>query len=103
MDFEQLDKSVVVIGGFIERMESLMQEMMSGIAGHKDVEIIETTPPIVLPHFASPERGMKFHQVDETKNETIHANKSCASGKDPNRRDFGAKRWVNSNKTGCIG
>ena len=52
-DFEQLDKSVVVIGGFIERIivdvESLMQEMMSGIAGHKDVEIIETTPPIVYP------------------------------------------------------
>ena len=64
MDVEEVDKSVVVVGGFIEKtiadVESLMEEMMSGIAGYKDVEIIETTPPIALAHFDSPERAMKF-------------------------------------------
>ena len=46
MDFEEVDKSVVVVGGFIEKaivdVESLMEEMMADIAGYKDVEIIET-------------------------------------------------------------
>ena len=82
MDLEDVDKSVVVIGGFIEKtiveVESLMAEMMTGIAGHKDMEIIETTPPIALANFDSPERAMKFIR-SQKKNETIHANKLWAS------------------------
>ena len=101
VDFEEVDKSVVVVGGFIEKaivdVESLMEEMMSGIAGYKDVEIIETTPPIALAHFDSPERAMKFIK-SQKKNATIHANKLWASEnrskpkkKQKNQRDFGAK------------
>ena len=82
MEFEDVDKSVVVIGGFIEKtivdVESLMEEMMTGIAGYKDKEIIETTPPIALAHFDSPERAMKFIR-SQKKNHTIHANKLWAS------------------------
>ena len=82
MDFEEVDKSVVVIGGFIEKVivdvESLMEEMMSGISGHKNVEIIETTPLIALAHFDSPERAMKFIK-SQKKNETTRANKLWAS------------------------
>ena len=82
MDVEEVDKSVVVVGGFIEKaiadVESLMEEMMSDIAGYKDVEIIETTPPIALAHFDSPERAMKFIR-SQKKNATIHANKLWAS------------------------
>ena len=55
-----------------------MEEMMSGIAVYKDVEIIETTPPIALAHFDSPERAMKFIK-SQKKNATIHANKLWAS------------------------
>ena len=82
MEFEDVDKSVVVIGGFIEKtivdVESLMEEMMTGIAGYKDKEIIETTPPIALAHFDSPERAMKFIR-SQKKNHTIHANKFWVS------------------------
>ena len=51
---------------------------MTGMAGYKDKEIIETTPPIALAHFDSPEHAMKFITSEE-KNYTIHANKLWAS------------------------
>ena len=82
MGCEDVDKSVVVIGGFIEKtivdVESLMEEMMTGIVGYKDMEVIENTPPIALAHFDSPERAMKFIR-SQKKNETIHANKLWVS------------------------
>ena len=61
---EDVDKSVVVVGGFVEKSladaEALVQEMMVGIKGYKDVDMIDVEPPLALARFDSPGEAMKF-------------------------------------------
>ena len=63
-DLEQVDKSVVVVGGFnektVEEAEALVQQMMVGIAGFKNVEMIDGESPLGLANFESPMQAMKF-------------------------------------------
>ena len=68
-DVEDINKSVVVIGGFIgkalEEAETMVQQMMIGIAGTKAVEMIDNTPPIALATFESPIAGHEIHPSPE--------------------------------------
>ncbi len=79
---DPVDKSVVVLGGFldkaVEEVESLVGEMMVGIAGYQDVDVIEVSPPIALAKFDSPLRALKFLR-SQRKNDTIQTNKLWAS------------------------
>ena len=81
-DLEHIDKSVVVLGGFnektVEEAEALVQQMMVGIAGYKDVEMIDGESPLGLATFDSPMQAMKFIR-SQKKNVTIHTNKLWAS------------------------
>lgn len=79
---EDVDKSVVVVGGFVEKSladaEALVQEMMVGIHGYKDVDMIDVEPPLALAHFDSPGQAMKFIR-SQKKNATIQTNQLWAS------------------------
>ena len=81
-DVEEVNKSVVVIGGFIEKAleeaEAMVQQMMIGISGYKEVEMIDNSPPIALATFESPMQAMKFIR-SQKKNATIQTNKLWAS------------------------
>ena len=81
-DVEEVNKSVVVIGGFIEKdleeAEAMVQQMMIGISGYKEVEMIDSSPPIALATFESPMQAMKFIR-SQKKNATIQTNKLWAS------------------------
>ena len=81
-DVEDVNKSVVVIGGFIEKAleeaEAMVQQMMIGIPGYKDVEMIDSTSPIALATFESPMQAMKFIRA-QRRNAIIQTNKLWAS------------------------
>ena len=51
---------------------------MIGISGYKDVEMIDSSPPIALATFESPMQAMKFIR-SQKKNATIQTNKLWAS------------------------
>ena len=46
----EVDKTVAAVGGFvdkaIEEAETLVEEMMRGVHGHKEMETIDITPPL---------------------------------------------------------
>ena len=71
---EDVDKSVVVVGGFVEKSladaEALVQEIMVGIKGYKDVDMIDVEPPLALACFDSPGEAMKFIR-SQKKNATV--------------------------------
>ena len=79
---EDVDKSVVVVGGFVEKsladVEALVQEMMVGIKGYKDVDMIDVEPPLALARFDSQGEAMKFIR-SQKKNATVQTNKLWAS------------------------
>ena len=79
---EDVDKSVVVVGGFVEKSladaEALVQEMMVGIKGYKDVDMIDVEPPLALARFDSPGEAMKFIR-SQKKNATVQTNQLWAS------------------------
>ena len=52
---------------------------MVGIAGYKNVEIVDGESPLGLPTFDSPMQAMKFIR-SQKKNATIHTKKLWASG-----------------------
>ena len=101
-DVEDVNKSVVVIGGFIEKAleeaEAMVQQMMIGKSGYKDVEMIDSTPPIALSTFESPMQAMKFIRT-QRRNAIIQTNKLWAShrpgkgkGKGTRKTDSGRTR-----------
>ena len=75
---EDVDKSVVVVGGFgdkaLEDAEALVQQMMVGIAGFKEVDIINVEQPIALATFDTPASALKFIR-QQKKNHIIQTNK----------------------------
>ena len=66
---EDVDKSVVVVGGFVEKSladaEALVQEMMVGIKGYKDVDMIDVEPPLALARFGG--QGHEIHSFTKEK------------------------------------
>eukprot|EP00434_Breviolum_minutum_P016777 symbB.v1.2.014798.t1/scaffold1089.1/size139057/10 len=79
---EDVDKSVVVVGGFgdraLEDAEALVQQMMVGIAGFKKVDMINVEQPIALATFDTPASALKFIRTQK-KNHIIHTNKLWAA------------------------
>ena len=49
---DDVDKAVAVVGGFVhktlEEVEALVEEMMRGVQGYKDMEIVDINPPLAL-------------------------------------------------------
>ena len=78
----EVDKAVAVVGGFvdkaIEEVESLVEEMMRGVHGYKEVEIIDITPPLALATFDTPVQAMKFIR-SQKRNATVQTNKLWVS------------------------
>ena len=78
----EVDKAVAVVGGFvdkaIEEVETLVEEMMHGVHGYKEVEITDITPPLALATFDTPVQAMKFIR-SQKKNATLQANKLSVS------------------------
>ena len=73
---------MAVVGGFvdkaIEEVESLVEEMMRGVHGYKEVEVIDITPPLALATFDTPVQAMKFIR-SQKKNATVQTNKLWVS------------------------
>ena len=73
----EVDKAVAVVGGFvdkaIEEVESLVAEMMRGVHGYKEVEIIDITPPLALATFDTPVQAMKYTRAQK-RNATVQTN-----------------------------
>ena len=78
----EVDKAVAVVGGFvdkaIEEVEILVEEMMRGVHGYKEMEIIDITPPLALATFDTPVQAMKFIR-SQKKNATLQTNKLWVS------------------------
>lgn len=70
---DDVDKSVVVIGGFsdktLEEVDTLMEELMIAVAGYREVEVVESTPPLALAKFDSSMRAMNFMKKNATMKE----------------------------------
>ena len=64
----------------IEEVESLVEEMMRGVHGYKEVEIIDITPPLALATFDTPVQAMKFVR-SQKRNATVQTNKLWVSEK----------------------
>ena len=79
---EEVDKAVVVVGGFldkaIEEVEALVEEMIRGVHGYKEVKIIAITPPLALATFDTPVQAVKFIR-SQKKNATLQTNKLWVS------------------------
>ena len=81
-DDEDVDKSVVVVGGFgdqaLEDAEALVQQMMVGIAGFKEVDMVNVEQPIALATFDTPASALEFIRTQK-KNHIIQTNKLWAA------------------------
>ena len=79
---EDVDKAVAVVGGFVdktvEEAEALVEEMMRGIQGYKEMEIVDINPPIALATFDAPMQAMKFIR-GQKRNPTVQTNKLWVS------------------------
>ena len=63
---------------FARTAEALVQEMMVGIKGYQDVDMIDVEPPLALARFDSPGEAMKFIR-SQKKNATVQTNQLWAS------------------------
>ena len=81
-EFEDVDKAVAVVGGFVdktvEELEALVEDMMRGVQGYKEMEIVDINPPIALATFDSPMQAMKFIR-GQKRNPTVQTNKLWVS------------------------
>ena len=61
---QQVDKSVVVMGGFGDKSvgdaEVLLREFLKNVDGFQDVTMTENQPPLGLVQFSCPAQAMKF-------------------------------------------
>ena len=57
-EFEDVNKAVAVVGGFVDKtmeaMEAVVGEMMRGVEGYKEMEIVDINPPVALATFDTP-------------------------------------------------
>ena len=81
---EDVDKAVAVVGGFVdktlEEVETLVEEMMRGVQGYKDMEIVDINPPPALATSDAPMQAMKFiRSRGQKRNPTVQTNKLWVS------------------------
>ena len=69
---EDVDKAVAVVGGFVdktlEEVETLVEGMMRGVQGYKDMEIVDINPPLALATFDAPMQAMKLEKESNVAN-----------------------------------
>jgi len=79
---EEVDKSVVVIGGFaddvLEQAEEMVRELLAHVGGFKDVEIAGANSNIALATFDSPMHALKFVR-NQRKHPMMMSNKLWAA------------------------
>ena len=67
---QQVDKSVVVMGGFGDKSvgdaEALLRELLQHVDGFQDVTMTENQPPFGLVQFSCPAQAMKFIRSQKT-------------------------------------
>ena len=79
---DEVDKSLVVIGGFaddvLEHAERMVRELLAHVSGVKDVEITGANSNITLATFDSPMHALKFVR-NQRKHPTMMSNKLWAA------------------------
>ena len=74
---DEVDKSVVVLGGFgdkkFEEAQDMLNHVMAEVDGFKDVHFINNAPIIALADFESPMKAMKFIRRQRRNAEMQHA------------------------------
>ena len=69
-DAEVVDKSMVVIGGFaadaLEDAEKIVQDMLAGVDGFREVDMAGSKQDIALATFDTPQRAMQFIRSQRT-------------------------------------
>ena len=88
---DEVDKSVVVIGGFaddmLEQAEEMVRDLLAHVGGFKDVEIVGANSNIALATFDSPMHALKFVR-NQRKHLTMMSNKLwAAENRSKNERD----------------
>ena len=88
---DEVDKSVVVIGGFaddmLEQAEEMVRDLLAHVGGFKDVEIVGANSNIALATFDSPMHALKFVR-NQRKHPTMMSNKLwAAENRSKNERD----------------
>ena len=67
---QQVDKAVVVMGGFGDKSvgdaEALLRELLQHADGFQDVTMTENQPPLGLVQFSCPAQAMKFIRSQKT-------------------------------------
>ena len=98
-DIEDIDKSVVVIRSFIDHavaeVETLVKEMMLGVTGFKEVEVVENTSRLALATFESPMQVSKFIR-SQGKHQTNGSVKQEKVGEQKQHQNQTGKRLKNS-------
>ena len=74
---DEVDKSVVVLGGFgekeLEEAQDLVNRVMAEVDGFKDVHFTNNVPTIALADFETPMKAMKFIRSQRRNAEMQHA------------------------------
>ena len=69
-DAEVVDKSMVVIGGFaadaLDEAEKIVQDMLAGVDGFREVDMVGSKQDIALASFDTPQRAMQFIRSQRT-------------------------------------
>ena len=69
-DAETVDKSMAVIGGFaadaLEDAEKIVQDMLAGVDGFREVDMAGSKQDIALASFDTPQKAMKFIRSQRT-------------------------------------
>ena len=58
----------------MEAMEAVVGEMMRGVEGYKEMEIVDINPPVALATFDTPMQGMQF-SPGQKRNPAVQTNK----------------------------
>ena len=81
-DFENVNKAVAVVGGFVdeamEAMEALVGEMMRGVEGYKEMEIVDINPAVAVATFDTPMQAIQFSR-GQKRNPAVQTNKLWVS------------------------
>ena len=72
---QQVDKSVVVMGGFGDKSvgdaEAFLRELLQHVDGFQDVTMTQNQPPLGSVQFSCPAQAMKFIRSHKTQNQLM--------------------------------